>query len=254
MTSTVSTKQQPRTSALDHEAAMRLAATEYDRVATVFEQLSPDQWSAPTECPGWDVRAMAGHMLGMAQMASSVPELARQQLASGRRLKRDGGLSIDALTAIQVEKDAHLTPAELVQEMRRTGEKAARFRRRLPAAVRRRTLPEEQDFNGLREWWTIGYLIDTILTRDPFMHRADIARATGTTMRVEADHEGVIVADVVREWAGRHGAPYTLELTGPAGGTWGDGGETVSMDAVEFCRVLSGRAAGTGLLTTPVPF
>ena len=42
-----------------------------------------------------------------------------------------------------------------------------------------------------------------------------------------ADHDGVIVADVVAEWARRHGQPYQLKLTGPAGGSWtsGTGGE-----------------------------
>ena len=64
---------------------MRLAATEYERVAALLDQLEPAQWAAPTDCPGWDVRAMAGHMLGMAQMAATVPEMARQQLASQRR-------------------------------------------------------------------------------------------------------------------------------------------------------------------------
>ena len=44
----------------------RLAITEYERVADLLEPGSPPtQWAAPTDCPGWDVRAMAGHMLGM---------------------------------------------------------------------------------------------------------------------------------------------------------------------------------------------
>ena len=249
-----STKDRPRTSALDHEVAMRLAATEYDRVVAVFEQLTPEHWAAPTECPHWDVRAMAGHMLGMAQMTASLPEMGRQQLAATKRQKRDGGLAIHALTAVQVEKNAGLSHAELVDEMRRTGPKAARSRRRAPTLVRNRTLPGAQDAEG-KEWWTFGYLLDTILTRDPFMHRVDIARATGTTMAATADHEGVIVDDVVREWAGRHGAPYTLELTGPAGGRWEQGGgQTITMDSLEFCRVLSGRSPGTGLLSEQVPF
>lgn len=34
----------------------------------------------------------------------------------------------------------------------------------------------------------------------------------------------------------------------------GSGGEPITMDAIEFCRVLSGRAHGTGLLARPVPF
>ncbi len=54
----------------------------------------------------------------------------------------------------------------------------------------------------------------------------------------------------------RHGKPFTLTLTGTAGGTWraGDGGELIEVDALEFCWIVSGRAPGQGLLATPVPF
>ena len=76
---------------LDRELAMRLATTEYARVADLLDGLTPEQWSAETECPGWDVRAMAGHMLGMMQMVASIPELMRQQAVSARRVKRGGG-------------------------------------------------------------------------------------------------------------------------------------------------------------------
>lgn len=34
----------------------------------------------------------------------------------------------------------------------------------------------------------------------------------------------------------------------------GNGGESIVIDAPEFCRVMSGRAPGTGLLATVVPF
>jgi uncharacterized cupin superfamily protein len=100
-----------------------------------------------------------------------------------------------------------------------------------------------------------------ILTRDTWMHRLDLARATGRDPVHTADHDGVIVADVVAEWARRHGQPYRLELTGPAGGSWscGTGGEEIVMDAADFCRVLSGRPGPEGgqpwgLLATQVPF
>ena len=57
-----------------------------------------------------------------------------------------------------------------------------------------------------------------ILTRDAWMHRLDLARATGQDPTLTADHDGVIVADVVAEWARRHGQPYRLELPArPAG-------------------------------------
>jgi len=62
----------------------------------------------------------------------------------------------------------------------------------------------------------------------------------------------------VAEWARRHGRPFTLELTGTAGGTFTEGGPgaaaTTTLDAVELCRIFSGRATGDGLLTQEVPF
>ena len=71
-----------------------------------------------------------------------------------------------------------------------------------------------------------------------------------------ADHDGRIVADVVAEWAKRHHQPFTLELTGEAGGNFkaGVGGNHIVIDAVEFCSVLAGRAEANGLLSTVVPF
>ena len=246
-----------RQPALDHERAIALAAEEYARVVRVFESLSAEQWAMPTACPGWDVRAMAGHMLGMAQMMTSVRELVGQQSAAGKAVKKSGGLSIDALTALQVAKNSRLSTRELVEEMRKAGAAAVRGRQRVPAVIRSRRLPEQQITGGVPESWTFGYLFDVILTRDPFMHRIDIARATGQAMEVTAAHEGVLVDDVVREWADRHGRPFVLELTGPAGGSWSreDGDRVhIEIDALEFCRVLSGRSAGTGLLGQQVPF
>ena len=35
------------------------------RVADQLRSLAPDDWSKPTDCPLWDVRAMAGHTTGM---------------------------------------------------------------------------------------------------------------------------------------------------------------------------------------------
>lgn len=106
------------------------------------------------------------------------------------------------------------------------------------------------------EDWTRGYLIDVIHTRDPWLHRIDICRATGGELALTPDHDGRIVADVVAEWARRHGQPCTVVLDGPAGGiyTHGEGGPQLHLDAVHFCRTLSGRAPAEGLLTHQVPF
>jgi len=241
--------------ALGWDAAMDLAATEYDRVATLLGQLEPAQWAAPTDCPAWDVRAMAGHMLGMAQMVATPAEMERQQVASHEAAARSGTSALDALTALQVEQNKDLDTAELVQQMRTVAPQAASSRRQTPAELRDSTMDEMQDVGGSPEPWTFGYLLGIILTRDPFMHRIDIARATGVPLALAPEHEGVLVDDVVQEWAGRHGRPFSLELTGVAGGHWGSsGGDHISMDALEFCRTLSGRHEGTGLLSEQVPF
>jgi uncharacterized protein (TIGR03083 family) len=239
-----------RRPALDHATAIRLAETEYRRFAGMLESLTPEDWTKPTDCPGWDVRAVAGHCLGMAEMAASV----RQTLHQMRGAKRRGGEMIDALTALQVEEQAHLSPAEVVRRYARVGPKAAASRRRTPALVRNRPMPDPQPVGSGTEPWTFGYLLDVILTRDPWMHRVDISRATGRQMELTPEHDGAIVADVVAEWGERCGEAFALQLTGPAGGSWPGSGAPVSVDAVEFCRALSGRVTVEATRGVSVPF
>ena len=241
----------PRPPALDRDTAYRLAATEYDRFLRLARELGPADWGRSTPCPGWDVRAMTGHVLGMAEMAASVRETARQNRLAG---KAGGG--IDALTGLQVREHADLDGPRLVAALEAVAPRAVRGRRRLSRLAGRVRLPEEQVVGAEREWWRIGYLMDVVLTRDVWMHRIDVCDATGRTPELTADHDGVLVADVVAEWAQRHGRPYRLRLTGPAGGEWSSGtdGEELERDAVDFCRVLSGRGTGAGLLSQQVPF
>jgi uncharacterized protein (TIGR03083 family) len=252
MAMTMTASSQPRTAALPRRTAMHLAATEYQRFLGMLRALGPGDWARPTECPGWDVRAMAAHVLGMLEMAASIRERNRQtKLARSR-----GGVMIDALTALQVDERADMTPAQIVSRFAARAPKAAGARRRVPGFIRRRVMPDRQLVGGREEAWTLGYLIDVILTRDPWMHRADIARATGASHKLTAGHDGVLVADVVAEWAARHGQPYTLRLSGPAGGLWqrGSGGPVIETDAAGFCRILAGRGEASGLLATQVPF
>jgi uncharacterized protein (TIGR03083 family) len=250
MTAATAAVAAPRAAALDRSVAMRLAATEYDRMTAQLRRLAATDWGRPTDCDAWDVRALVGHTVGMTEMAASFPEQMRQMKAAGKA----GGVFIDALTAHQVAKHADDTPGALVARLAKVGPKAAKGRRRTPGLIRRRAMPQLQSVGGVDEAWTVGYLVDVILTRDTWMHRIDIARAAGQQVELTADHDGVLVADVVAEWAGRHGRPCTLTLTGPAGGTWtfGAGGPELTEDAVDFCRGLSGR--GQPALATEVPF
>lgn len=247
-----------RTPVMDRTTAMRLAATEYTRLLESVRDLSAADWERPTSCPEWDVHAMVCHVLGMAQMSATPRETIRQLRAARRAANRSGALFIDALTELQVAEHITMTPSEVIDALAIAGPAAARGRQRTPAAIRWLPAGEQliDETTGLTETWSLGYLLDVILTRDPWMHRADIAAATGQPMQLSGEHDGTLVADVAAEWAARHAEPCTLTLTGPAGGqwSWGGGGESIELDAVEFCRTLSGRSAGSGLLATRVPF
>jgi len=220
------------------------------RMADALAALEPDDWSKQTDCPKWTVRDLAGHVVGMTRTFTALPQFARDMIAGTRRA--GDRPQVDGLTEIQVERNAHLSTDELNAQLRELAPRNAKWRasRRL---MRKITMKVDMR-DGTKEPWKMGYLVDTILTRDTWMHRSDIAVATGRAMTVTPEHDGVLVADVVREWAGRHRQPFTLELTGPAGGSWGSGGEQHTLDAVEFCRVVSGRGTGAGLLATRVPF
>ena len=251
----ITARKDSRAAALDRNRAMQLAATEYQRFADLLSALAPQDWDRPTECPGWDVRTMAGHVLGMAEMVSSLRQFAVQNAGAAR-----AGGGIDALTAVQVRREAGLSPAELVDRFTAVAPLAVRGRRRFSRAIGALNIPEDQVVGQRTERWRFGFLFDVILTRDTWMHRVDITRATGRELVLTPDHDGMLVADVVAEWAQRHGRPYRLRLTGPAGGSWAagdgdsDGDSDHELDAVEFCRVLSGRGQGAGMLAEQVPF
>ncbi len=81
------------------------------------------------------------------------------------------------------------------------------------------------------------------------------SHAAGTPFDADAANDGRIVADLVAECAGTHGEPFTLALSGPAGGLFaaGTGGAQVELDAIEFCRILAERVHGEGVLRHPLP-
>jgi uncharacterized protein (TIGR03083 family) len=250
MSGTRTTSQSPPV--LDHRQAAVLAAAEYTRFLDLVRSLDTEDWTRHTDCPDWDVRAMVAHVLGMMEFVTSLRERVHQ-LRAGSKIAGDRPL-IDGMTEVQVAERANLRRAELVERLAATAPRAARARRRLPAPLRR--IPIKTEVEGVMEAWPLGYLYDVIYTRDTWMHRVDIAQATGRSLVLTPDHDGRLVADVVAEWARRHGRPFHLHLEGAAGGAFSDGenGQETSLDAVEFCRILSGRGTGAGLLTQRVPF
>ncbi len=240
-------------SPLDHEEAMALAEAEYDRLLAVVDTLSDQDWASDTECVGWTVKDTLGHLLGMLELQADPTELRRQVSTAAEHAARSGRLRIDEMTALQVREHEHSTIPALTSALHEAAPRGLAARRALDA--QRRAMPYDPQLPG-EQGWTIGYLFDVIHTRDPWLHRIDICRATGRAPILSADHDGRLIADVVRDWAPRHGQPFELHLTGAAGGRFrnGSGGTELELDAVQFCRFLSGREHGTGLLAIPVTF
>jgi uncharacterized protein (TIGR03083 family) len=239
---------------IGRDEAERLAATEYTRVIEQLRSLDDHDWGRQTVCELWDVRAMAGHTVGMMADFTSLRTVMTRMRAIGKDAKRRDMAMVDVMTESQVASNAVLSTDELIAKAKQLVSPTSRWRAHAPGWFRR--VPMKEEVGGTPETWRMSYLLDTILTRDPWMHRSDIARATGREMHLTPEHDGRIVADVAAEWARRHGQPFTLTLTGPAGGEFaaGDGGEHITIDAVEFCRTISGRAEGEGLLAQEVPF
>jgi uncharacterized protein (TIGR03083 family) len=229
-----------------------LAEAETARMVAALRRLDAADWAMQTDNTLWDVRAMAGHVLGMTETFSGLGNLASYMRAAGKR-KGDGPF-IDGLTAEQVDRKAGLGTDALIEQLEAVGPVAARWR-----ASRRlmRHIPIKDEIDGEKVSWRMAKLVDIVLTRDTWMHRADLAKATGKPMELTREHDGRLIADAVAEWGRLHGQPCTLHLTGPAGGTFrqGDGGgEEITVDAVEFCRIVSGRGTGEGLLKQRVDF
>jgi uncharacterized protein (TIGR03083 family) len=241
-----------QTGPLDHRQAMDLAEAEFDQMIALLHRLSGKEWTLPTVCALWDVRAMASHVVAMAEAQASFRQFAHDFRAASRR---SGGKMIDAMTATQVAERSSLDPEEIVRRLEAVASRAVRARRRTPAPLRW-AVRFKQDPPFDHERWRFGYLVDTVFTRDTWMHRLDISRATGRAMELSAEHDGRLVADVVADWSRRHRQPFELTLTGTAGGRWtaGTGGEQLELDAVDFCWIVGSRSPGVGLLATEVPF
>lgn len=239
--------------------AEALATATYTRLVELLERLEPEHWSAPTLCTGWTVDDIVGHLLGAAEGHASLRELLRQFRQGSRNADAFGGSDLDATNDLQVREHAHLTPGEKIAALRAIAPKAVRSRVRTPALLRRLPIPIPEVGampSGLPPRITLGHLNDVILTRDVLMHRIDIARAAGLDPALDDDGDRRVVADIVADWAQRHGQPVQLRLLGPAGGAYHQhaGGPRLELGADEFCLAVSGRAEGDGLLATHVLF
>ena len=234
--------------ALGHNEAAARATEELARFLALAEALAPEDWARPTACSRWDVRQVVAHVAGAAAAWASWAQFRRQGSWRARRPYRVAGFTpLDALNQVQVDDRATATPEALIAELRGAGPRAIATRRRLPAALRALPIPLPAPGGIAR----LDYLTDTIFTRDMWVHRLDLCRATGREMSLTTEHDGRIVALVMRDLARRLPAAISAgivyELTGPAGGTWrlGSGLEAarVRLDSLAFALLASGRLA-----------
>jgi len=238
---------------IDHDEAMQITAVENRKFAALMESLSPTQWSTPTECPLWDVRAMAAHLVGSAAGQASPREFFRQK-RGGKPICKELGSPFwwDGMNELQVRERSSSTSEQLITEWTTVSAQALKSRTKMPrpiASLKLLNLPEPVGRQPL------SYLFDIGFTRDVWAHRIDIAHAIAVEPDHDAAHDGRILADIIAEWAHIHGEPFTLVLDGPAGGTFvqGTGGEEVHISVVDFVRSLAERTSASGVLQHTLP-
>jgi uncharacterized protein (TIGR03083 family) len=221
--------------------AQQLAQEELRRLLALLETLDDTDWHKPTACTAWNVRDMVAHQAGAYASGTGYRELLYQYSA----MLSLRGLPEDAINRRQLADRATRSPAELIDEIRRTGDRAVAnwahgFRLLKPFGM-----PHP---SGV--WLTMRHLMLAIHSRDTWIHRLDICRAAGRPFERTQAHDGRINALVVRDLAGslrcRLGErAVVLDLTGTGGGKWkigqGDTEATIRMDVLDFNIYASGR-------------
>ncbi len=237
------------TSTLPHAAALslpdaaqgvRVGRAQRTRLLAEVERLPADQWRTRTECPRWTVFDMTAHVVAATENTARPLAMALGLAFGPLRHRGDGPL--DAMNEVGIDRRRDWAVERLLAD----------FRRVIPTAVSPRWFrPVPIRGFGLPNYTTGATMADVILVRDVWLHRHDIARATGH--RPDADPtDALVVEQVVRDLARAWRGPgLVLTLTGHEGGTWVIGGEpgpVATLPAVEFMRHLSGRVAAPDLL------
>lgn len=107
------------------------------------------------------------------------------------KLRHRGEFPLDGANQVGIDRLRAASTLDLTQTLRR----AASDTRTAPRWLRARPISDPV----LPSHATIGYFVDAILTRDLWLHRHDIARATGSPARPDPT-DAEVVAQVVRRW------------------------------------------------------
>lgn len=253
-----------------------MARVELERFIALLETLSADDWLKPTYCTEWNVRQMVSHQAGAYAGFASWAEYKRQWSPPPR--PKPGQMAVDAVNELQVADRVQATPAELIAELREVGPKAIASRQRIPAFIRGLRFDPQSylyawkplDFLRALRWpygptvvafkhteqamrgiMRLDYITDLIYIRDTWMHRIDICLATGREMVLTDEHDGRIMALIMRDLAEQlkdvlAGQTVVYDIPGPGGGSWQIGpastpAATFQMNLLYFNVLASAR-------------
>ena len=121
--------------------AMRLADDRVRPHGRHPGRLGPDDWTRPTDCPVWDVRQLACHMVGMAAHGHHAPRDARQPRKADAIAEAEGVDPLTATTGLQVSERADWTIDDIVKGATEVGPKAAPRPTSHPGFMRKRPFP-----------------------------------------------------------------------------------------------------------------
>jgi uncharacterized protein (TIGR03083 family) len=157
----------------------------------LLEQLSPADWSAPTDLPGWDVHAVAAHTAHLEAVLTGAPE-DPLTVAEGGHVR--GLMGVYTESGVVARRDR--TPDELINEI--SASATARHTALLADPPTDAAATPDRLFPGASWTW------ETLLRNRPldvWMHEQDVRRAVGRPGGLDSP-AAVHVADYLAESLG----------------------------------------------------
>jgi uncharacterized protein (TIGR03083 family) len=220
----------------------------------LLEELDPDDWAAPTDLPGWDVKAVASHIAHLEGVLAGNPE---ETAEVGEPAHVTGPMGLYTEVGVLNRRDA--SPDAIINEIRAAA--TARHTALLADPPTDGAAKPEPIFGGVPWDWR------TLLRNRPldvWMHEQDIRRAVDRpggmdsaaarhTAEYLAESLGYVLAKrvgapagttVVLDMAGS--APYAFTVTGAGRGERlpdvpDAATATLRMDREAFIRLAGGR-------------
>ncbi|NYE36561.1 uncharacterized protein (TIGR03083 family) [Nocardioides cavernae] len=227
-----------------------------DSFTRVLEHVGPDQWSTPTDLPGWDVRAVAAHTAHLEALLAGRPH---DDVEVGVVPHARGAMGQFTEQGVVARREA--PPDDLITEIREST--TARHTQLLADPPTDPDAPAPGAFGAIG--WTTGLLLRN-RPLDVWMHEQDVRRALGTPGNLDsapAIHTADYLMESLPFIVGKRaqapvGSVVRLEVAGHAPvtavvgddgrgrrGTAGDGDPTVTlaMRRETFVLLAGGRRA-----------